>query len=86
MCMKIVGLIPFKSATDHPVAPLWLDMIWINFFSWSQYKRENIITGKISLELRNTFLIESGRGFNWSLGGETIEDGIGKLAKGTQGS
>jgi len=31
---------------------------------------------------KNTYLSEFGRGFNSNLGGDTIEGGIGELAKG----
>jgi len=40
----------------------------------------------VSLGPRNTYLSESRRGFNSSLGGDTTEGGIGELAKGGRGS
>jgi len=45
-----------------------------------------MMTGRVSLDPKNTYLYESGKGFNSSLGGETIEGGIGELAKRGRGS
>ena len=63
--------------------PLCLDKTQINCLSSSQDKKEDI---KVFLRPRNIFLIESRRGFNSSLGGETIEGGISELANGERGN
>ena len=44
-----------------------------------------MITGRVSLGPKNTYLSESGRGFNSSLGGGTTKGGIDELAKGGRG-
>jgi len=49
LCMQIVWLIPFNSTTNHPIVPLWSDKRWINSFSWSEVKKEEMMIGRVFL-------------------------------------
>ena len=58
------GLIPLMSPKVHLMASLFFLSTFSNFFSWSLVISDAIITEKVSLGSKDTYLRESGKGFN----------------------
>jgi len=85
-CMQIEGLISFKLAIDHPMAPLCYLSTSINWFSWSGVKQTTIMTGRVSFSSRKTYLSVLGRGFSSSCGGDWMDESISSLAKSSNNS
>ena len=75
--MQIDGLIPLRSATDQPIAPLCSLRMSMSCFSWFMVRLEAITTGSVWLEPRNAYLREAGRVLSSSCGGNSTEGGDG---------
>ena len=78
------GLILFMSLKVHPMASLFSLSTFSNFSSWSSIRSNVIITEKLSLGPKNTYLRESGKGFNSNVGSEVYvaEEGGQKKERG----
>jgi len=79
------GLIPLMSPKVHPTASLFSLSTFSNSSSWLSVRSDAIITGKVSLEPKNTYLRESSKGFDSNVGSEvwvTEEGGQAKKAEG----
>jgi len=62
------GLIPLTSPKVYPMVSLGSLSAFKNLSSWSSIRSDAIITGKVSLGPKKTYLRESGKGFNSNAG------------------
>jgi hypothetical protein len=88
-CIQMDGSIPFRSATVHPIASLCSFSTSNRLSSWSFYRSEAMMTGRVSLIPRKAYLSLSGRGFNSSFNRDLREGTGGVLdvrGKGSFGS
>ena len=79
LCMHVAGLIPFKSAIVHPIAPLYLESTFSNASSCGPVKSLEIITGKLSLEPKKEYLRCEGRVLSSRVGGLSKDGFNGSL-------
>jgi hypothetical protein len=78
-CIQMDGSIPFRSTTVHPIASLCFFNTSNRLSSWSFYRFEAMMTGRVSLAPRKACLSLSSRGFNSSFSGDSREGTGGVL-------